>query len=306
MDHLIEYQRPELRDPIMLVAFAGWNDAAEAATTAVRLLIREWNAELSAAIDPEEFFVFTETRPHVRGADPSHREIVWPSIHFFAVRVPRSPRDVLILLGTEPQLRWKAFTHLVLDYATSMGVRSIVALGALLADVLHSHPPVLTGAILDPELAPRARLLRLRRSHYEGPTGILGVLGARCRALGLASSSIWGNVPHYVSSTTNPVIAAALVRAVGQLLDLPVDVSDLDRAAIRFNRQIAEAIAIDEEVARYVRQLEERAAMASADTQPGDSTEPEPTGTGDLPNPDVIVRQLEEFLRQRGQDDQSE
>lgn len=299
MDQLVEYQSLDLRDPVLLVAFSGWNDAAETATTATRLLIRQWNAEVCAEVLAEEFFVFTETRPQVRGADAAHRQIIWPQTRFFAARVPESGRDFLILLGSEPQLRWKTFVQIVLDYATSHGVSLVLGLGGLIADVLHSRPPVLTGSIPDPELANRLSRLGLRRSRYEGPTGILGVLGATCRERGLANGSIWANVPHYVSSTANPVLSRALLRAVADLFDLKLDLSELDRAAVRFNTQIAEAIANDADVANYVRQREQRELGSEPDSDPDDDGG---AGSGDLPSPESIVEQLEEFLRRRGED----
>jgi len=303
MDQLVEHQSPDLRDPVLLVAFAGWNDAAETATTATKLLIRQWNAEVCAEILAEEFFVFTETRPQVRGADAAHRQITWPQTRFFAARVPESGRDFLILLGTEPQLRWKTFVQILLDYATAHGVSFVLSLGGLIADVLHSRPPVLTGSIPDPELANRVSLVGLRRSRYEGPTGILGVLGATCRDRGLASGSIWANVPHYVSSTSNPVLSRALLRAVADLFNLRLDLSELDRAAARFNTQIAEAIANDADVANYVRQREQREASVEPETEQDDDAG---NGSGDLPSPESIVQQLEEFLRRRGEDPSSQ
>jgi len=303
MDHLIEYQRPELRDPVLLVAFAGWNDAAETATMALRLLIRQWNAEACADIDPEEFFVFTDTRPQVRGADTAHRQITWPQLRFFAARVPESSRDFVVLLGVEPQLRWKTLVRVILDYAASLGVSLVFALGGLLADVLHSRAPVLTGSVSDPELARRLAHLGLRRSHYEGPTGILGVLGASCREHNLASGSVWGNVPHYVASTANPVLSRALVHAVAELFDLSVDLTELDRAALRFNAQIAEAIANDSDVRNYVRQLEQRDGSAGAEPAADDA---DSSAVGELPSSESIVEELEEFLRRRGQGGRSD
>jgi proteasome assembly chaperone (PAC2) family protein len=302
MDHLVEFQRPGLRDPVLLAAFTGWNDASETATMAARMLIRQWNAEVCAAIDPEDFFVFTETRPQVRGVDAAQRQIVWPQTRFYAARVPDSSRDFLILLGTEPQLHWKTFVRVVLDYATELGVSLVLALGGLLADVLHSRPPVLTGSIADRDLARRLSGLGLRRSHYEGPTGIVGVLGAACRDRGLPSGSIWGNVPHYVASTANPVVSRALLDAVARLFDVHVDLSELDRAVVRFNSQIADAIANDPDVASYVRQLEQRDPQPTLEPEAAEADAP---STGDLPSPESIVEQLEEFLRQRGQDQES-
>jgi proteasome assembly chaperone (PAC2) family protein len=301
MENLIEQNRPELRAPVLLMAFAGWNDAAEVATGALRFLVRKWGAEECAEIEPEDFYVFTETRPQVRIVDSAQRRITWPQNRFYHARPPGSDRDFLILIGTEPQLRWKTFTGLVLDYARSFDANLVLMLGGLLADVLHSRPPVLTGAIGDPELAPRLAHLGLQRSRYEGPTGILGVFGDACRVRNLVSGSLWGNVPHYISSMSNPPITAALLRAVAELFDVSLDLGELDRSATRFNAQVSKAIADDADVAAYVRRLEERERRAlSAPRPPAELPAPAP----ELPNAEQIVRELEEFLRRKGKADE--
>ena len=296
MDHLFELYRPQLRDPVMLAAFAGWNDAAEAATGALRYLMRQWNAEPCAEIDPEEFFIFTETRPQVRIVDGMQRRITWPQNQFYHARPPGSSRDVLFLIGAEPQLKWKTFTRLILDYATNGGVRLVVCLGALLADVLHSRPPALSGSIADPELARRVSRLGLQRSRYEGPTGILGVLTNSCRERGLAAGSIWGSVPHYISSISNPSVTSALVRSVAELFDLSVDLAELDRSSARFNAQVARAIAEDSDVAAYIKQLEERDSQKAEQRPPTEQALP----PSELPNADVLVQELDEFFRRGG------
>jgi proteasome assembly chaperone (PAC2) family protein len=298
MDHLFELYRPELRDPVLLTAFAGWNDAAEVATGALRFLIRHLNAEPCAEIDPEEFFVFTETRPQVRIVDNVQRRITWPQNQFYFAKPPGATRDLLILVGAEPHLRWKTFTKLVLDYAVDRGVGLVVSLGGLLADVLHSRSPVLTGSVGDPALARRIARLGLRGSRYEGPTGIVGVLGAAGRERGLANGSVWGNVPHYIGSMSNPSVTGALVRCVADLFDFRVDLAELERSAVRFNAQVARAIAEDSDVAAYVRQLEERDKSEPSEANPaGDA----PSPPAELPNADVLVQELEEFFRKRGQ-----
>jgi proteasome assembly chaperone (PAC2) family protein len=295
MEHVIVHTQPQLRRPILLAAFAGWNDAGETATMALRLLIREWQAEVCAEIDPEPFFVFTETRPHVRGITTTNRQIIWPQTRFYAAHVPTGPRDFLLLLGIEPQLRWRTFVGTILEYSAMLGVDTVFCLGGLLADSLHTRPPVLTGSISDPALSRQLNLLGFHRSRYEGPTGIVGVLGALARERGLISGSLWGNVPHYLGSTANPVVAAALLRAVAALFQFEVDLSDLDRAAERFNAQVSEAVANDPEVARYVRQLEEQ-------QEHQDEEAPNPESGGDLPSADIIVQQLEDLLRRRQED----
>ena len=298
MDYLFELFHPELRDPVLLAAFAGWNDAAEVATGTLRFLMRQWHAEPCAEIDPEEFFVFTETRPQVRMVDKAQRHITWPQNQFFFARPPSSPRDFLILVGAEPQLRWKTFVRLVLDYAAANNVKTVLCLGGLLADVLHSRPAVLTGSIAEPELARRVTRLGLHSSRYEGPTGIVGVLGAECRERRMTSGSIWGNVPHYISSMSNPDVSIALARCIGDLFDLPTDLSELERASARFNAQVTRAIAEDSDVANYIRQLEARDRKIS---DVGEATDDETGPPTELPNADVLVQELEDFLRRRGQ-----
>lgn len=290
MDHLFELYRPKLRDPVLLAAFAGWNDAAEVATNSLRFLTRHWNAEPCAEIDSEEFYVYTDTRPKVRVVDNQQRQISWPQNQFFFARPAGSSRDFLILTGVEPNLRWKTFIRTVLDYAVELEVQTVVCLGGLLAEVLHSRPPVLTGSIADPSLAQRVSSLGLHRSRYEGPTGIVGVLTQSCRERDLPAGSIWGNVPHYIGSIGNPPIQAALLTCVGRLFDLQLDLSELNRASSRFNSQVARAISSDADVEAYVRQLEAR-------EPPATTFEEAP----DLPSPDALVRELEEFLRRGNQ-----
>lgn len=298
MEHLFELHRPELRDPVLLAAFAGWNDAAEVATGALRYLTRQWHAEPCAEIEPEEFFVFTDTRPQVRVVDSVQRRITWPQNQFYHARPPDSPRDYLLLIGCEPNLRWRTFTSLVLDYATDLGVKRVINLGGLLADVLHTRPAVLTGSVADADLARKVSGLGIHRSRYEGPTGIVGVLADVCRQRGIVSGSIWGNVPHYIGSMMNPPVSAALLTCLGELLDLKVDLTEMNRAAMRFNAQVTSAIANDADVAAYIHQLEER------EREKSEADQPDPSATlSELPSPDVVVRELEEFLRRSKQGD---
>jgi proteasome assembly chaperone (PAC2) family protein len=301
MDHLFELYRPELRDPILLAAFAGWNDAAEVATGALRYMIRQWGAEPCAEIEPEEFFVFTDTRPQVRVVDNFQRRITWPQNQFYVAKPAGSPHDFLILVGAEPNLRWKTFVGTTLDYASELGVKLVVCLGGLLADVLHSRTPVLTGSISDPKLAKRVAGLGLHRSRYEGPTGIVGVLGNACRDRGIASGSIWGNVPHYIGSISNPPVSTALISSLAELFGLEIDLAELNRSAIRFNAQVATAIANDADVAAYVRQLEDRDQQRAAEQRASEEPGHPPA---ELPSADVVVRELEEFLRRGNQEDQ--
>jgi proteasome assembly chaperone (PAC2) family protein len=298
LNQLFELYRPDLRDPIVLTAFAGWNDAAEVATGALRFLMRQWNAEPCAEIDPEDFFVFTETRPQVRIVDNSQRRISWPQNHFYHARPSGSERDVLFLVGTEPQLKWRTFTNLVLDYVVAHRSRLLISVGGLLAEVLHNRPAVLTGSVGDPELTSRAARLGLHRSRYEGPTGIVGVLGTACRDRLIASGSIWGNVPHYISAISNPPVMAALVRGVSELLEIPVDLAELERSTVRFLAEVARAIDADKDIGAYIQQLEDRDPSAS---QRSPSAAEEASSPGELPNASDLVQDLDDFFRRRGQ-----
>ena len=298
MDHLFELYRPDLRNPVVLTAFAGWNDAAEVATGALTYLMRQWNAEPCAEIDPEDFFVFTDTRPQVRIVDNGQRRISWPQNQFYHARPPGSDRDVLFLVGTEPQLKWRTFTALILDYVVAHRARLLISLGGLLAEVLHSRPAVLTGSVADPALTRRASRLGLHRSRYEGPTGIVGVLGTACRDRGIASGSLWGNVPHYISALSNPPVMSALVNGVSDLLDIAVDATELERGTIRFNAEVARAIEGDKDVRAYIHQLEGRNRPASDESSESSDL---PGGSTELPNASELVRDLDDFFRRGGQ-----
>ena len=288
MGALIVDRKPEgLRSPMLILAFEGWNDAAESATTAARALAGASSAHKFARLDPEEFYHFGLTRPQVRfrqGSD-TEREIIWPANEFFLSREASLPRDLIIGVGIEPHLRWRTFCACILDLARECGVSLVLTLGALLADVPHTRPVRLTGTASDPDIAAR---LRVTRTRYEGPTGIVGVLSEAGRRAGLTTASLWANVPHYISEVTNPHATLALVRRVLEFLEWTVDLSDLGQAAAQFDAQLTEIVAKNPQVARYIKELEERDAEAA---------EPRPAG-GDLPNTGDIIREVEQFLRQ--------
>jgi len=297
MEHVQIHEHPALREPVLIATFAGWNDAAEVATSSARFLVRQWAGRRFASIDAEEFYVFTETRPHVRIVGGSQRRITWPANDFYYARPSGGSRDCIVLVGVEPQLKWRTFTKAILGIAREFGVGLLVTLGGLLADVPHTRPPRLTGSATSPEMQERLRGLHLRGSRYEGPTGILGVLGAAAREEGLPSVSIWGNVPHYISSTVNPRVSAAMLRQIGSLLGLTLDLDDLERQADSFDSQVSQAIAQNPEVAEYVRRLE---SQEGGDGEAGRAAErPAPP---DLPSSDALIKELEDFLK-RGQTD---
>ena len=235
-------------------------------------------------MDPELFFDFQATRPHVSLVDGVTRQIDWPDNAFFHARLPASDRDVVLLLGVEPNLRWRTFTGLIVGLARELDVDLVVTLGALLADVPHTRPAPVTGSASDPDLVER---LGLQASRYEGPTGIVGVLHDACRGGGLPSVSLWAAVPHYVSLAPSPLAAAALCRRVGEIAGVAIDVGELEEAAERYVEQVSEAVAGDEETAAYVEDLERRA---------------DELRSVDIPSGDALAAELTRFLRERERD----
>src|SRR6266545_2807381 len=225
MDAVIWESRPQLNRPVMVSAFEGWNDAADAASGAVTWLRRRLKATHIARIDPEEFYDFQATRPEVSLVEGTTRKISWPSNDCFTAHVEEVGRDLVLFSGVEPNLRWRAFCSTVIGLARETGCEMVVTLGALLADVPHTRPTRVTGATSDPELMTS---LGLQRSRYEGPTGIVGVLHDTARATGVASASFWAPVPHYVSTPPNPLATRALLDRLGQLLGTTFELGELD------------------------------------------------------------------------------
>ena len=292
------HETPELRSPTLIAAFSGWNDAREVATQAVQFLVRSWGALRCADLDPEEYFVFSDQRPTVHIVEGSQRKIEWPVNEFYYRRGRGEGRDYVLLVGTEPNLRWRTFVDTLLGHITTLGVKQIVTLGGLLADVPHSRPPRLTGSATDPRLAEKLGRLNVRSSRYEGPTGIVGVLGQACRQRNISSLSLWGNVPHYIQSSPNPRVTVAMLRRLDGLLDLDVDLADLEEAAVRFDAEVADAIGRDPEARAYVRKLEERADRG-LDFDDDEEPPTSPKAATDLPTGEEVVRELEEFLRRQ-------
>src|ERR687884_420326 len=274
--------RPELTRPVLVAAFRGWNDGAQAASLAAGYLARLWGAEQFAEVDPEGFFDFQATRPHVSLVDGMTRRIDWPETAFYHAQPRRLDRDVVLLLGIEPNVRWRTFTELIVTHAKELGIELVVTLGALLADVPHTRPSPVTGSASDQRLV---RELGLSTSRYEGPTGIVGVLHDACNKSGIPSASLWAAVPHYVSLTPSPRAAAALCERLGGLLGVTIATAELDQAAAAYEEQVSQAVAADEETAAYVEELERRA----------DTLEEQ----GDLPSGDAIAAELTRYLRER-------
>ena len=287
MDHVLWESRPTLRRPVLLAAFEGWNDAGDAASSAVRYLRDRWQAKQFATIDPEDFFDFSSTRPQVRLNDDLAREIAWPSNELSAASLPGTSRDVIVLLGTEPQLKWRTFTEELVAVATGLGVELVVTMGALLADVAHTRPVRVTGTAADNELV---RRLGLTRSTYEGPTGIVGVLHEAFSRAEIPSASLWAAVPHYVAATPSPKASLALVERAARLLSTSLFTADLQVMAADYERQVSEVVDSDDDVAAYVRRLEDHA------------DDPEETGSLELMSGDALADELERFLREQTED----
>lgn len=281
MDHVVFTDRPELRRPVLLAAFEGWNDAGAAATTALRFLADTWGARPFASIDPEDFFDFSTTRPRVSLNDNQLREVEWPANQLLAASVPSTDVDVIMVIGTEPQLRWRTFCEAITNLAKDYEASLTVVLGALLSDVPHSRPVSVVGTADDPDLV---RRLGLQRSSYEGPTGIVGVLHDALRRAELASVSLWATVPAYVPASTSPKAALALVERTGELLSVPVSSDGLLRASAEYERQIDELVAADSDTADYVARLE-RAADETAEEEQA------------KPDPAHFIQEVERFLR---------
>jgi predicted ATP-grasp superfamily ATP-dependent carboligase len=287
MQPLIWESRPDgLRAPALICAFTGWNDAGDAASAALRFFGASLGATRFARIDPEEFFDFQATRPRIRLVDGVTRELEWPTIEIYEARVPRAPRDLVLLSGPEPTFRWNGFTRLIVDLAEALGTQLVVTLGALLADVPHSRPVSISGLSSDEALVDRLGLLP---TSYEGPTGITGVLHAACQEAGLPSASLWASVPHYVAAAPNPKAALALVRKLETLVGVTVDAEELELASADYERQVSLAVQSDPDVQAFVERLEKAAEEEEEDVDPTD-----------LPSGDVIAREFQRFLRQRG------
>jgi proteasome assembly chaperone (PAC2) family protein len=275
---------PQLRSPILVCAFRGWNDAAAAASTALNAVGDAFEAETIAQIDPEDFFDFQSTRPTIVLSEGQTRRIEWPHNHLIAVRIPAADRDLVLLDGTEPSLRWRTFSETIATAADALGVEMVITLGALIAEVSHTLPVPITGLASHKDLVEE---LDLQRSNYEGPTGIVGVVHDCCRRVGMTSASLWAAVPHYIAAVPNPKAALALLRRLEGLTGIAVDATDLEEEATAYEDQINRAIAANPEIEELVEKIEAEQSEQIDDP-------------GDLPSADTIARDFQQFLRQQG------
>ncbi|HWQ24854.1 MAG TPA: PAC2 family protein [Gaiellaceae bacterium] len=279
------FERPVLERPVLIGAFKGWSDGGQAATLAAGYLARLWGARKFAEIDPELFVDFQATRPHVTLDEGQTRRIEWPENAFFRARIPEAGRDAVLLVGVEPNYRWRTFSELVVDLARELRVELVVTLGALLADVPHTRPAPVTGAATEPRLVEE---LGLQLSRYEGPTGIVGVLLDACRRAGVPSVSLWAAVPHYVSLAPSPRAARALCERLAGVLGIEIDVAELAEAEEAYVEQVSQAVASDADTAAYVEELEQRADSLDWLEE-----------AGGLPSGEALADEIARFLRER-------
>src|SRR6201987_1123875 len=284
MSELIVSSLPELRSPVLVAAFRGWNDGGQGATLGAGYLARQWDAETFAEIEPENFYDFQAVRPHVSLDEGLTRKLEWPANTVMHAPIPGLDRGAVILLGVEPNLRWKTYSGLVLELVKELEVELVVTLGSLLADVPHTRPAPAGAAASGPSPGEERGV---EPSPYEGPTGIVGILLDACRREGLASVSLWAAVPHYVSLAPSPRAALALGRRFGELVGTEIDLAELEQAAEDYNEQVTEAVASDAETSAYVEELEGRVDLIE--------------GAEDVPSGESLAAELTRFLREREQ-----
>jgi proteasome assembly chaperone (PAC2) family protein len=282
VDHVRWRSRPHLDSPVLIAAFEGWNDAGDAASGAVRYLVERHDGQLVADVDPEEFFDFTSTRPQAEIDEDGVRRVTWPSTDIYTAHLPGDAGDAVLVLGSEPQLRWRTFCAQITGVAQDLGCRLVVILGALVAEVPHSRPVPVMGTVSDPALQSD---LGLRPSTYQGPTGVVGVLSAACRDAGLPAASLWAAVPTYVPTAPSPKAVLALLEYTSELLGMWIPTTDLEIAAAAYERQVTELVQEDDETSDYVSQLERRH---------DDSDDEDVPGAGRS-----LVEEVERFLRDR-------
>jgi proteasome assembly chaperone (PAC2) family protein len=295
VDDVEIHKIPALRNPVMLIAFSGWNDAAEAATGAASHILGAWTdaehaindqvgvvPELIADIDPEEFYDFQVNRPIVDIDESQIRSLTWPGTQIFGLATPNFEFDLIIVRGVEPSMKWKTFTHDLLDLADDLEVQRIITLGSMLADAPHSRPITVTGSGAHPEIAKR---LGVEVSRYEGPTGILGVIADACLRRGIDAISLWAAIPHYASNSPSPKATLALVNALEDFLEISLPQGDLHADSLEWESEVDELAREDSDVAEYVKALEESKDSALLSDVSGED----------------LARELERFLRRQNE-----
>ena len=288
MEYLQIDELPSLRKPTFVVAFRGWNDAGEAATSAVRHLIDSWSAKRFASIDAEEFFDFTVARPMIRLTEEGLRDLRWPPNRFYYHQRTDADSDVVLFLGTEPHLKWRAFTETIRELFIRLEGSRMVTLGALVAATTHRRPLPVTGFATEEELGGRVEGMSITRSRYEGPTGIVGALHDLWRRSELSAASLWVGLPPYLGGATNPRGALALLENLDRLFAFTPDLTALVEESRKFEEQVDEVLAGNDEMRAYMTELERRIDSGISEV-----------GTPDLPAAGDLMGDLENFLRQQ-------
>jgi predicted ATP-grasp superfamily ATP-dependent carboligase len=288
MDPIIwEREPPALRSPVLVASFSGWNDAANAASTALGAIGSALETELVARIDPEEFFDFQANRPTIEITEGMMESIEWPDNLLVSAIASESERDLLLISGTEPSMRWRSFCNSVVDVAERCGVEDVVTFGSLIADVAHTRPVPITGLASEPDMADQ---LGFGDVSYEGPTGVLGVFHAVCRDRGLRTASLWAAIPHYAAAVPNPKAGLALLRRLEGMVGIAIEAEELEQAAKAFEVQVSQAVEANPEIKELVERLEEQQDQVAEFT------------AEDVPSGDTIAMEFQKFLQERGQD----
>ncbi len=281
MDPIRRFSEPSLRAPVAVMAFEGWNDASEAASGTVAYLIGQYDAEPFAIVDPETFINFEETRPTIVVEDGQAREVSWPATKLYAAEMTDRDHDLVVVVGSEPQLRWQGFAQVITDLLRDLGVKQVVLLGAFLAQTPHTSPVPVMGTADDPQVLIE---LGVRGANYEGPTGIVGVLGPILRQEGFDVMSFWAATPHYLGTNANPKAMLALLEKTAKVLDLSVDASELATVSGDFESRVNAAMSVSTEFTSYVTRLEEAAEEPTTQISPSDAAE--------------LISEVEDFLKE--------
>ena len=290
MDHLIVDGAPELKSPLMLVSFSGWPDAHDAATGAIKYLSSQLQAKKFAAIDPEEFYVFTRTRPQARNNADGEREMQWPTNEFSYWHDDEAARDLLLFSGVEPQLKWKTYTSAIVDMAVQHQVEMVIVLGSLMDSVPHTRAAKVSGSANVRDVTELLEQDNESQSGYEGPTGVTTALMEACAKRGIKYASMWGHSPHYIQATPNLRVSLALVEQIARVLGLDVSLADLEETCGSYDQRVLRSMVNTVETTTYIQGLEDRYDQAAEDQQDGPESE--------LPSSDAVIEELEAFFRQ--------
>ena len=287
MDYLLNMQKPDKEVKNLIIAFRGWPDAGESATTALKYIVRDLDADKILDIDPEEFFDFSQQRPVVRSTESGNRTIIWPQNELFLAGTQPDDNQILAFLGTEPNLKWKTFASIITDLCEAWGVDNVIQLGALMDAVPHTRETKISGSSTEPNIQNILTSHQIQRSTYQGPTGITTAISTALNQKGIHYTSIWGHTPHYLQAAPNHQISYQIVSFINRILNLNIDLKPLKTAEEHFLSELQKVILDDDQIGDYVKNLETRYDEVSPDTP--------------LPEPSDLLSELEEYLKNRPQ-----